>query len=427
MSQSVEDEIRELCSLFRSERDPDGRVFAPLADAYRRAGDLDRAAELLREGLAGRRDFVPGHVVSGWVRRDQGDVVGAALAFRAALALDAKNTEALAGLAELGEEPRSDTPVSTEYKGPVTRTLAELYAGQGLYGHALGVYRRLLERDPDDAALRDRMSELQSLSAKSAAAGPDAQEVQTPEREGAEGPGESGESSASVARTPAGASGRERSAGPSARQYLQGLLSWASGEPARAAPPPISGAQSPVEAEARVESNAPGVAESQAARLGSGSVTAPIAPTAPQVVGIAALVPDPGHAALRERASELELVGGIAAGASGPEPSAGEGAPLHSEGLLAWEFDEPTSEFAGPAPEAALRAKSEAHDAAGNGLSAKGSPGEAPTRTAPATALASAPVPIASLAPEAADVAASTPDPSRAADGQILDGRRPRR
>ena len=417
MAQSVEDEIRELRSLFRSERDPDGRVFAPLADAYRRAGDLDQADELLREGLAGRSDFVPGHVVSGWVRRDQGDVAGAALAFRAALALDQKNTEALAGLAELGERPRSETPVATEYKGPVTRTLAELYAGQGLYGHALGLYRRLLERDPDDAALRDRMSELQSLSAKSAAAGPDAEEVRTPEREGAEGPGESGESGAPVAQTPASASGPGRSAGPSARHYLQGLLSWASGEPARSAPPPpISGAQSPVEAEARVESDVPGAAESRAA---------PIAPTAPRVV--AALAPDADDAALRERASELDLVGGTAAGASGPEPSAEESGPLRSEGFLAWEFDEPTAEFAGPAPEAALRAKSEAPDAVGNGLSAKGSPGEAPARTAPATSFASAPVPIASLAPEPADVAASTPDPSRAADGQVLDGRRPRR
>ena len=303
------------------DRDPDGRVFAPLADAYRRAGDLDRADELLREGLASRSDFVPGHVVSGWVRRDQGDVAGAALAFRAALALDAQNTEALAGLAELDEGHRRETPLATECKGPVTRTLAELYAGQGLYGHALGVYRRLLERDPDDAALRNRMSELQSLSAKSAAAGPDREEVQTPEREGAEGPGESGESSTPVDRTPPSASGPGRSAGPSARQYLQGLLSWASGEPAP--PAPISGAQSPVEAEARVESEAPA--------------------------------------------------------------------------------------------------------AAGNGLSAKGSPGEAPAQAAPAAAFASAPVPIASLAPEAADVAAPAPDPSRAADGQILDGRRPRR
>ncbi|MDE2773993.1 MAG: hypothetical protein OXI46_09850 [Gemmatimonadota bacterium] len=425
MAQSVEDEIRELRSLFRSERDPDGRVFAPLADAYRRAGDLDQADELLREGLAGRSDFVPGHVVSGWVRRDQGDVVGAALAFRAALGLDPKNTEALAGLAELGERPRSETPVATEHKGPVTRTLAELYAGQGLYGHALGVYRRLLERDPDDAALRDRMSELQSLSAKSAAAGPDAEEVRTPEREGAEGPEGSGESGAPLARTPASASGPGRSAGESARHYLQGLLSWASGEPARSAPPPpISGAQSPVEAKARVESDVPGAAESRAARLGSGSVTAP---TAPRVAAVAQLAPDPDDAALHERASELELVGGTAAGASGPEPSAGESGPLRSEGLLAWEFDEPAAEFAGPAPEAALRAKSEAPDATGNGLSTKGSPGEAPTQTAPATSFASAPVPIASLAPEPADVAASTPDPSRAADAQTPDGRRPRR
>lgn len=410
MAQSVEDEIRELCSLFRSERDPDGCVFAPLADAYRRAGDLDRADELLTEGLASRSDFVPAHVVSGWVRRDQGDVAGAVRAFRAALALDAKNTEARAGLAELGEEPRSETPVTPEDKGPVTRTLAELYASQALYERALGVYRRLLEREPGDAALRERMNELQSLSAKGTAAEADAEEAQAPDGGGAEGPGERRARLAALARTPASAAGPERSAGPSAREYLQGLLSWA------------SCAQSPAEAEARVEPEGLDAAESEAAQPGSGSAAArvsrptapavrpafapdavPIASTAPQVVGIAALAPDPDDAALRGRVSELESVGGMAVGASGPEPSAGESAPLPSEGPLAWEFDEPTAEFAGPAP------------------------GEAPARAALASAFAPAPVPIASLAPDAPDVAASAPDPSRAADARALDGRAARR
>ena len=49
MADSLENELHELRSLFWSERDPDGRVFAPLADAYRRQGDLAQALDLLRE------------------------------------------------------------------------------------------------------------------------------------------------------------------------------------------------------------------------------------------------------------------------------------------------------------------------------------------------------------------------------------------
>ena len=229
MAHSVEDEIRELHALFRSERDPEGHVFVPLADAYRRAGELDRAVELLTEELASQSDFVPGHVVSGWVRRDQGDVVGAALAFRAALALDAKNTEALAGLAELDGKREPEASAVGEDKTPVTRTMADLYARQGLYGRALHVYQRLVERDPDDAALRERVRELQSLSGKIVGGAPDPEDVETLARDWAEGPGETGELSTPFAWAPSNDATPERPAGPSAREYFQGLLSWASG------------------------------------------------------------------------------------------------------------------------------------------------------------------------------------------------------
>src|SRR5688500_13654508 len=104
VADSVEREIRELRALFWSERDPEGRAFAPLADAYRRMGDLDQALEVLTDGLDRHGDFAPGFVVAGWVRRARGEAELAAEAFRSALALDDENTEALLGLAEVADE-----------------------------------------------------------------------------------------------------------------------------------------------------------------------------------------------------------------------------------------------------------------------------------------------------------------------------------
>ena len=55
MTEALEQEIRTLRALQSSERDPEGRVFAPLADAYRRAGRIPEAVQLLNEG---RKNFV---------------------------------------------------------------------------------------------------------------------------------------------------------------------------------------------------------------------------------------------------------------------------------------------------------------------------------------------------------------------------------
>ena len=50
----------------------------------------------------------------------------------------------------------------------VTRTLAELYLQQGYIEPALEIYRQLAEREPDDAGLRARISELLAVEAKAA-------------------------------------------------------------------------------------------------------------------------------------------------------------------------------------------------------------------------------------------------------------------
>ena len=62
------------------------------------------------------------------------------------------------------------SPVAEAAPEPlVTETMAQVYVSQGLYEEARGVYRQLLELEPDSAALRDKLAELERQVADAAA------------------------------------------------------------------------------------------------------------------------------------------------------------------------------------------------------------------------------------------------------------------
>jgi len=98
VTEALQLEIRTLRALLDSERDPAGRAFAPLADAYRRAGKIPDALKILREGIAKHPDFATGHVVAAQLYVEQGLSHEGALAARRALELDAENVLALKSL-----------------------------------------------------------------------------------------------------------------------------------------------------------------------------------------------------------------------------------------------------------------------------------------------------------------------------------------
>ena len=98
MLEPLEVEIRTLHAILGSELDPDGRAFAPLADAYRRAGQPRKAIGLLTDGLSRLPDFVTGHVVAARLYAEQGLLEEGELAARRALELDSENVSALAVL-----------------------------------------------------------------------------------------------------------------------------------------------------------------------------------------------------------------------------------------------------------------------------------------------------------------------------------------
>ena len=82
---------------------PKGRNFAPLADAYRKAGELDRALELCTAGLELHPDYVSAHIVLARCLIDQKNDAGASEVFQKVLALDPENVLALRILAEIAE------------------------------------------------------------------------------------------------------------------------------------------------------------------------------------------------------------------------------------------------------------------------------------------------------------------------------------
>jgi tetratricopeptide (TPR) repeat protein len=94
-------EIDKLEARFRD--NPKGRNFAPLADAYRKAGLIDNAIDLCQNGLKLHPDYVSAYIVYARCLVDKKDDAAALGVFTQVLGLDGENIIALRGLAELAE------------------------------------------------------------------------------------------------------------------------------------------------------------------------------------------------------------------------------------------------------------------------------------------------------------------------------------
>ncbi|MEO8294162.1 MAG: tetratricopeptide repeat protein, partial [Gemmatimonadota bacterium] len=94
----------EIDKLERRHRDnPEGRTFAPLADAYRKAGDVPRALETLKAGLLLHPEYLSASIVLGRCHLDLGDLPSAETAFQRVLDLDKENVIAIKALADITE------------------------------------------------------------------------------------------------------------------------------------------------------------------------------------------------------------------------------------------------------------------------------------------------------------------------------------
>ena len=95
-------EIEKLERMVRE--NPKGRLFASLADAYRKDGQYPKALEVLEGGLANHPDYVSARVVLGRVHMAMGDRAKAREAFARVVQLDPESVIALKALADLAEE-----------------------------------------------------------------------------------------------------------------------------------------------------------------------------------------------------------------------------------------------------------------------------------------------------------------------------------
>jgi len=102
MAESNREEIAKLEALYAN--NPGGRVFTHLAEAYRKAGELDRARQILEDGITRHAEYASAHVVLGRVLQDQGARDEASAAFRRVLELDPENRVALRSLGDLARD-----------------------------------------------------------------------------------------------------------------------------------------------------------------------------------------------------------------------------------------------------------------------------------------------------------------------------------
>ncbi len=203
MPGGMSEELQNLIERYK--RSHDSRLFAPLADAYRKNGDVDAAIEILERGIEKFPDYASAHVILGKCYYDKGATERAKSEFMRVLGLDAENMVALKFMGDillaedrktqaaeyfrkiLAIDPTNDEVAkalkameealpakeidladrgATRDERPrelATMTLAGIYAAQGYYTKALRIYGEVLEREPENREAKEMVDKLQSI------------------------------------------------------------------------------------------------------------------------------------------------------------------------------------------------------------------------------------------------------------------------
>src|ERR671939_994386 len=122
------------------------RVFARLANEYRKAGELERAIDICRAHVPLQPTYISGYIVLGQALFENGQLDEARATFETALGLDPEN---LIGLRQLGDIARASGDV------------------QG----ARAWYQRLLEVDPQNNEIVEQLSALEAPAPAAPSAG----------------------------------------------------------------------------------------------------------------------------------------------------------------------------------------------------------------------------------------------------------------
>lgn len=133
MTQTDNPELDELFERYKAA--PKSQLFAPLADACRKAGMLEEALEICARGVGEHPRYASGYVVQGKCLYDARRTADAQAAFARVLALDPKNLVALKYLGILHAE-RGDNARAREY------------------------FEHILALDPDNRDIRSRIEDV---------------------------------------------------------------------------------------------------------------------------------------------------------------------------------------------------------------------------------------------------------------------------
>src|SRR5919205_1983803 len=112
------------------------RVFARLANEYRKAGELERAIDICRAHVPLQPTYISGYIVLGQALFENGQLDEARATFETALGLDPEN---LIGLRQLGDIARDSGDVQS----------------------ARAWYQRLLEVDPQNDEIVEQLTALE--------------------------------------------------------------------------------------------------------------------------------------------------------------------------------------------------------------------------------------------------------------------------
>lgn len=204
MNNELSAEIKHLQE--RYDRAPESRIFAPLADAYRKNGDVEKAIELCDKGLEGYPDYASAHVILGKCFYDKGATERSRAEFERVIEIDPENMVALKFMGDIlmseGDRDGSISyyrrilaidPTNEEVSGKLkglenefrereidlsdhesirkagqpgelaTMTLAGIYAAQGYYNKALKIYKEILEVDPNNTEASGMVRKIEAM------------------------------------------------------------------------------------------------------------------------------------------------------------------------------------------------------------------------------------------------------------------------
>jgi tetratricopeptide (TPR) repeat protein len=203
MSGDTSDELKNLIERF--DKAPNSRLFAPLADAYRKRGEVDKAIELCEKGIEMYPDYVSARVILGKCFYDKGATERAREEFRHVLGVDPDNMVALKYMGEilLAEDKKKEAAehyqkllsidptneeaarilkeIETQFRVKeidlsdrkhvrderpselATMTLAGIYAAQGYYNKALKIYQDILQKEPENIEVKGMVDKLELL------------------------------------------------------------------------------------------------------------------------------------------------------------------------------------------------------------------------------------------------------------------------